>query len=215
MQSLNPQDSDGRGGGDEAAATTEWLEIGRILGAQGLKGEVRVQSLSDFPERFLVPGRRWLSAPARPEPQPIELLAGRWIPGKNTYVLKLEGVTDRTHAEQLRGYQVWVPATARPHLEPGEFHIPDLIGLAIVDVTTTETLGVVQAVIPAGNDLLEVQGVDGRTFWVPFVEDIVPVVNLGQRWIGVSLPSGLVELGRPVCPEPRTVREDEEDSVQA
>ncbi|MBF2098933.1 MAG: ribosome maturation factor RimM [Gloeomargaritaceae cyanobacterium C42_A2020_066] len=202
-------------GSGGAAAAPEWLEIGRILGAQGLKGEVRVQSLSDFPERFLEPGRRWLSDPGRPEPQPVELLAGRWIPGKNTYVLKLEGITNRTQAEQLRGCQLWVPASERPHLEPGEFHIPDLIGLAIVDATTTETLGVVRAVIPAGNDLLEVQGTDGRTFWVPFVEDIVPVVNLAQGWIGVSLPPGLVELGRPARPEQPTVGEDGEDTVQS
>jgi 16S rRNA processing protein RimM len=41
----------------------EWIEIGTIVSPQGLNGELRVYSNSDFPERFLVPGKRWLQAP--------------------------------------------------------------------------------------------------------------------------------------------------------
>jgi len=61
---------------------SSWLEIGKIVAPQGLDGEVRVYPSSDFPERFLEPGRRWLRRTGAGEPQPVELLFGRYIPGK-------------------------------------------------------------------------------------------------------------------------------------
>ncbi|MGA1004623.1 MAG: ribosome maturation factor RimM, partial [Vulcanococcus sp.] len=60
----------------------ELLVVGKIVAAQGLRGELRVNPLSDFPERFTQAGPRWLRAPAQkrgpaPEPQEIQLLSGR------------------------------------------------------------------------------------------------------------------------------------------
>ncbi|PMB09463.1 ribosome maturation factor RimM, partial [Fischerella thermalis CCMEE 5328] len=72
-----------------------WIEIGTIVAPQGLRGEMRVYPDSDFPERFEVPGKRWLLRAGETEPQEVELLTGRIIEGKNLYVVKLAGVDDR------------------------------------------------------------------------------------------------------------------------
>lgn len=69
----------------------DWLTIGRIVAPQGLNGELRVYPMSDFPERFLEPGERWLLRSQGTEPEPIQLLSGRFIGGKGLYVLELEG----------------------------------------------------------------------------------------------------------------------------
>ena len=61
-----------------------WLTIGRIVAPQGLRGEVRVNPSSDFPERFIKPGPRWLQAEEE-EPLEMELKSGRQIPGKSIY----------------------------------------------------------------------------------------------------------------------------------
>lgn len=199
-----------------------WLEIGRIVGVQGLKGEVRVYPNSDFPERFLEPGKRWLLRPGASEPEPIDLLSGRYLTGKGLYIIQLAGVNDRTQAETLRDCCLLVPESDRPPLEEDEFHVLDLIGLEVFDQATQKLVGTVVDVIPAGNDLLEVKlndsqravsafeetesqsatnprkpsrskGSKAPTVLIPFVKAIVPIVNLEQKRLEITPPQGLLE----------------------
>jgi 16S rRNA processing protein RimM len=177
-----------------AEMETDWLEICKIVGAQGLKGEVRVYPSSDFPERFEVPGQRWLLRPEATEPEPIELLSGRYLHGKGLYVLRLEGVSDRNQAEALRGCRLLVPESDRPFLEEDEFHVPDLLGLKVFDQETQMLVGTVVDVIAAGNDLLEVElSQSGSKVLIPFVKAIVPIVDLQQRRIEITPPAGLID----------------------
>jgi 16S rRNA processing protein RimM len=180
-----------------------WLEIGTIVAAQGLRGELRVYPDSDFPERFEVPGKRWLLHPGQTEPQPIELLAGRYIEGKNLYVITLAGVENRNQAEELRGCKLLVPQSDRPQLAEDEYHILDLIGLPVFMQETGELIGKVIDVLSAGNDLLEVelhQKEEGekikksKTVLIPFVKAIAPVVDLETGRIEITPPDGLLEI---------------------
>lgn len=177
-----------------------FMTIGRIVAAQGLRGEVRVYPESDFPERFLEPGPRWLLAPQQETPTPIALLAGRVVPGKGLYVVKLAGIDNRDQAEQLRGYVLLVPADDRLPLDEDEFHVLDLIGLTVFEQTTQVEIGTVTNVFSAGNDLLEVQRPPVTTtanlnapLLIPFVKAIVPVVDLAQRRIEITPPPGLLD----------------------
>jgi 16S rRNA processing protein RimM len=177
-----------------------FLEIGKIVSPQGLKGEVRVYPSSDFPERFEEPGRRWLLRPGKTEPEPIELVSGRYLAGKGLYVLQFAGVCTCDQAEALRNCMLLVPASDRPVLAADEFHILDLIGLSVIDQESQDVIGTVISVFSAGNDLLEVQRPDPAdpsrkavTVLIPFVKAIVPVVDLNQRRIEVTPPAGLIE----------------------
>lgn len=196
---------------------SEWIEIGKIVSAQGLYGEVRVYPNSDFPERFLEPGTRWLLQPGQSEPQPIELLGGRLVPGKGLYVLELEGIEDREQAEALRDSTLFVSKSDRPHLEENEFYLEDLIGLKVFNQFTQAVIGVVISLVPAGNDLLEVElypstvetseenlGDESstprkkrpskpKTVLIPFVEEIVPVVDLEKGQLEITPPVGLID----------------------
>jgi 16S rRNA processing protein RimM len=189
----------------------ELLVVGRLVAAQGLGGELRVLPLSDFPERFTQPGRRWLRASGR-APLTVELRSGRRLPGRDLFVVRLAGVADRSAAEALVGMELLVTAAERPALGPGEFHLLDLVGLEVRLLAPSPApgpgepeagapIGRVRDLIHAGNDLLEVEllegageGRAGRQVWIPFVEAIVPVVNLAQGWIGLTPPPGLLEL---------------------
>ena len=106
----------------------EWIPVGTLVGAQGLRGELRLNPASDFPERFTEPGPRWLQTKGA-ELKEVELLEGRQLPGKSIYVVRLKGVTSRASAEALVGNTVLVPAADRPELGDGEFHLLDLVGL--------------------------------------------------------------------------------------
>jgi 16S rRNA processing protein RimM len=173
--------------------TAEYLEIGKIVAAHGLQGEVRVYPNSDFPERFEVPGDRWLLRPKRTTPEAIALLKGRYLEGKGLYVIQLAGVRSRDAAEALRGCTLLVPASDRLALEAGEFHVSDLIGLPVYEQSTQALVGTVSNVMSAGNDLLEVERSQGKPVLIPFVEAIVPIVDLKHRRIEITPPTGLIE----------------------
>jgi len=132
------------------------LEVGRLVSAQGLQGELRLNPLSDFPERFTVPGQRWLKGRTGPA-KAVTLLSGRQLPGRELYVLRLEGVNDRSSAEALVGHALLVPASDRPPLGEGEFHLLDLVGLEVRLLADGGVIGRVTDLLHAGNDLLEVE----------------------------------------------------------
>lgn len=205
-------------------ANDDWIEIGTIVAPQGLKGELRVYPNSDFPERFEQRGQRWLQRSGDAEPQPIELLGGRFIPGKGIYAVKLAGVDTREKAEALRDSRLYVPMSDRPKLQEDEYHVLDLINVEVFNQLTGELIGVVVDVYSFGNDLLEVQ-LDKQpevappkpeaapptrkskqrkpkrqvphkpaTILIPFVKAIAPVVDLQSRRIEITPPPGLLEL---------------------
>ncbi|MBC6420930.1 MAG: ribosome maturation factor RimM [Hormoscilla sp. SP12CHS1] len=198
----------------------EWIEIGTVVAPHALDGAVRVYPNTDFPERFLEPGKRWLQQGDR-EPEPVELLGGRYIPGKGLYVVKLAGIEYRDQAEALRDAKLLVPESDRPTLEEDEYHVRDLLKLEVFNQLTGEAIGVVVDIIPAGNDLLEVQlhkqpelpseksnaPIPNRkskirkkrpkpgkpvTVLIPFVKEIVPVVDLKNRRMEIAPPPGLL-----------------------
>lgn len=201
-----------------------WIEIGTIVAPQGLKGELRISPETDFPERFEEPGQRWLMPPNTTEPQPVELVRGRYIPGKGLYVVQLEGVDNRNQAEALRGSKLLVPESDRPQLEENEYHVRDLVNLEVFNQLTGKELGTVVDVIRAGNDLLEVKlhqqptppppkpeaPIPNRiskqrkakrqkkskpvTVLIPFVKEIVPIVDLENSRIEINPPAGLLEI---------------------
>lgn len=198
----------------------DWIEVGTVVGAQGMKGELKIYPSSDFPERFEEPGKRWLQNPQTQEIQEVELLAGRDIPGKNLYVLLIDRVRDRDQAEALKGYKLLVESSDRPELEEDEYHVSELINLEVYHQETGESIGVIIDIYTAGNDLLEVKlhkqptpekiiEIDANsnskrkrkvkqqkpvTIFIPFVKEIVPVVDLANNRIEITPPSGLLEL---------------------
>jgi 16S rRNA processing protein RimM len=175
-------------------AQPELMEVGRLVAAQGLRGELRVLPMSDFPERFTRPGTRWLRS-RRGEVRQVRLLSGRQLPGRELFVVRLEGCDDRSAAEALVGHELMVEAADRPPLEPGEFHVLDLVGLEVRLLPQESAIGRVTNLMHGGNDLLEIELNDGgRRLLIPFVEAIVPEVHLEQGWIGLTPPPGLLEL---------------------
>ncbi|HIK12697.1 MAG TPA: ribosome maturation factor RimM [Oscillatoriaceae cyanobacterium M33_DOE_052] len=171
----------------------EWMEIGQIVGAQGVKGEVRVLPNSDFADRFLEPGKRWLQRTGETEPVAVQLLGGRYLSNKGLYVVQLEGVNDRTAAEDLRSSVLLVPESDRPILSEDEYHILDLIGLPVINRLTGETIGNITDIITAANDLLVVNTQD-KEILIPFVKEIVPMVDIKNRRIEIVPTPGLLEL---------------------
>jgi len=199
------------------------IEIGTIVGVSGLKGEVRVNITTDFPERFENPGQRWLIINSHSSPQAVELIKSRKVPGKNIYVVKLEDIYDRTQAENLKGAILSVHKGDRPKLKENEYHVADLIGMEVYNQQDGENIGVVIDVFSAAHEILEVRlhkqptpetkaptnpetisRVSRRkkvkekkpkelTVLIPFVTEIVPIVDLSNKKIEINPPLGLLD----------------------
>ncbi len=171
----------------------DWLIIGKIVAPQGLKGELRINPSSDFPERFTKPGKRWLQF-SKDSPHPIELIKGRQIPGKAIYIVQFAEVNDRSTAEKLIGANLLILASNRPSLKENEFHFLDLLGLEAKLTREGRSIGKVTNLTQAGNDLIEIELTEGRKVLVPFVKSIVPEVQIKEGWLLITPPPGLLEL---------------------
>ena len=108
----------------------EWLVVGLITSCHGIKGQVKVKSLSDFEERFLKPGTRWLQQ-ENESPSKIELTSGFKQPGKETFVIKFKGINTRNDAEKLKSFKILVQSNKLPELKKEEFHFLELINLQV------------------------------------------------------------------------------------
>ena len=171
----------------------KWMSIGKFVAPQGLKGDIRIKPSSDFPERFTKPGTRWIQK-TNELPTEIKLTKGTPIPGKSIYVISIEGVSNRSSAEKIIGWNLVIPVDNRPNLNDDEYHYFDLIGLEVRKGPKKNLIGYVTDLIKGGNDLLEIELVEGKKVLVPFVKEIVPEIEIKEKWLLISPPPGLFEL---------------------
>ena len=136
----------------------EWLTVGLITSCHGINGQVKVKSLSDFEERFLKRGIRWLQKENEP-PSKIELKSGFKQSGKETFIVKFQGINTRNHAEQLKKFKILVKADKLPKLKKEEFHLLELVNLEvkILEDDELKTIGKVINLENEKNNLLIIE----------------------------------------------------------
>jgi 16S rRNA processing protein RimM len=165
------------------------LPIGKVVGAHGLRGEVKVQLyhaesllLESCSQIRLLKG----DGPA----QVLQVLGSR--PASRAWILCLQEVTDRSTAEQLRGSEIAVPRGSLPELPEGEVYAHQLEGLAVVDLQGRD-LGRVSGVFDNGGHDVLIVSQGERELLVPFAEEVVQEVDLAGGRIILDPPEGLLE----------------------
>ena len=174
----------------------ELLTVGLITSCHGINGQVKVKSLSDFEERFLKPGMRWLQKKNEP-PSKIEFISGFKQPGKETFIVKIKGINTRTLAEQLKKSKVLVKSDKLPKLKKDEFHLLELINLdvKILENDELKTIGKVINLENEQNNLLVIELFKNqKEVYIPFVKSIVPLVDIKNKFLIINPPNGLLEL---------------------
>ena len=174
----------------------EWLVVGFITSCHGINGQVKIKSLSDFEERFLNPGMRWLQKENEP-PAKIELISGFKQPGKETFIVQFQGINTRNHAEQLKKFKILVKANTLPKLKKEEFHFLELINLEVKTLEKNELkkIGKVINLENEKNNLLVIELFKNqKKVLVPFVKEIVPLVDIKNNFLIINPPKGLLEL---------------------
>ena len=174
----------------------EWLIIGLITSCHGISGQVKVKSLSDFEERFLKPGKRWLQKENEP-PSEIKFISGFKQPGKEIFIVKLQGVNTRNHAEQFKKFKILVKTNNLPKLDKGEFHLLELLNLDVKTLEHSELtiIGKVINLENEKNNLLVIELFKNqKKVLIPFVKEIVPLVDIKNNFIVINPPKGLLDL---------------------
>ncbi len=174
----------------------EWLTVGLITSCHGINGQVKVKSLSDFEERFLKPGIRWLQQENEP-PSKIELISGFKQPGKGIFIVKFQGINTRNRAEQLKKFKILVKAETLPKLKKEEFHLLELVNLEVKTFEDNELkkIGKVINLENEKNNLLVIELFQNqKKVLVPFVKEIVPLIDIKNNFLIINPPNGLLEL---------------------
>jgi 16S rRNA processing protein RimM len=161
----------------------ECVLLGRITGAHGLKGEVKIAAFTGEPADVAAYG----PLQSADGSVTVEIASLRTV-GGGAVVARLAGIADRTAAEALRGVELYVSRARLPAAEADEWYYSDLIGLAAFS-PEGEALGEVVAVQNFGaGDLLEVRAQGRQTELIPFESAHVPKVDLEAGRITILLP---------------------------
>jgi len=156
------------------------LRIGRVLKAHGVKGALRVELLTDFPDRF-APGREMVVGGRRLRVARSEQLQG-------SVLVTFEGISDRTAAEPLAGAYVTVPLAEARALPADHYYHFQLVGLTVFDTRQACQLGRVAEVLSyAANDVLRVTDGD-REVLIPMIRSVVRSIAPAEGMITVDLP---------------------------
>lgn len=154
----------------------QYLAVGHIRRPHGVRGEVRAEVLTDWPERVEEHGAVYLASPDAPtDVRRYEVEKVR--PHKDVLLLKLAGCDDRDQAEELRGMLVQVPVEEAVPLEEGEYYHHQLLELE-VETEGGERLGRVAQILQTGaNDVYVVRGPQGELL-LPAVDEVIRQVDL-------------------------------------
>jgi 16S rRNA processing protein RimM len=171
-------------------ATPAYLVVGRIGRAHGVRGELRLEILTDFPDRFAVGERFFIGPQDATSPDPVVLESVRQHRGR--LLVRFDIADDRTEAQPLVGQCLLVPSGEARPLGPDRFYHHDLIGLEVV-TDSGESIGRVASILETGSaDVLRVHQGE-RQHLVPMIGDIIREIDLtGRRLVITPLP-GLLD----------------------
>ena len=165
--------------------------FGVVIGAQGLRGEVKVKAFTEDPERIGAYG----ALHAR-DGRKFVVRAARGLKG-DVAAVRFEGVADRTAAESLKGVELFLPRDALPPPGDEEFYHADLVGLSAHDLEG-RTLGIVSGMHNFGaGDVVKIARPDGDDIFLPFTRQTVPVVDVKGGIIVVLAPNEATEEDHP------------------
>jgi 16S rRNA processing protein RimM len=156
-----------------ATPPDDTMVIGEIAGSFGVRGELKVQPLTDFPERFDDLSEILVG----PERRPYRVERARRHSGR--YILKLTGVDTPEAVDSLRGAELAVPRDQAIPLPEGHFYLEDIIGATVLD-ERGEEIGSIRDVLRTGsNEVFVVRGNGGERL-IPVIADAIESLDVGN-----------------------------------
>lgn len=170
----------------------QYLILGKILRPHGVRGELKMQIMTDYPER-LADNIKTIYLGKSPEAtetlEPHHVKSARFH--KDSLLLMLSNISDRNEAEMLRGKVVMIDIANAIPLEDDEFYLYELIGMTVQ--TDEIVLGQVHDVIETGaNDVYVVKSREYGELLVPAHDETLVDFDFDSNIITMKLPDGLL-----------------------
>lgn len=164
------------------------LAIGKITAVHGVKGNLKIFSYAEALTGVLEDGSVLVRHPSGSQ----KVYGVNWVrPYKLGALLSLNGVSDRSHAEDLVGGELLIDRRDLPGLETGAYYWFDLIGMS-VSSDDNELIGRLESIIETGsNDVYVVRDEKGTETLIPALSSVVLDVDLENKTMRVKLPDGL------------------------
>lgn len=173
----------------------DFIIVGRVRKAHGIRGELVVELITDAPEMIFAPGRRVLAGTAHGDlaPGARELHVERTSRFKEGLIVSFREIADRTSAEQWRDRYFLVPRAEVSALDDGEVYVHELLGMR-VELESGELVGEVVDVYELPQGLSIDVRREGRSDTVLLLyEQSVVSVNRDARIVTVTIPEGLLD----------------------
>lgn len=178
-------------------AAAEFVLLGKVVKAHGIRGELKVRPFTESPENMCHYQRLYITL----DDQPPASSALAWTNRRSrtsgrSVILQLAECATREQAEALTGAAIWLPLADLPPLPEGEFYLHSLQGktVRLVEAQDAAVLGKVEAIIAsAGQDILVIRN-DTEEFLVPAVRAFV--ASMDKSTLVLRLPPGLLNINR-------------------
>jgi 16S rRNA processing protein RimM len=161
--------------------STDWVIVGKVARPQGLMGELRVQPLTDNPQRFEL-GKKMTIRSSDGEEREVTLVKVR--PGRGHLVVLFAGCSTRTQAEPLVGGTILVPVEEMPALEEDRYYHHEILNMKVFTAGDGVCLGEVREILETGsNDVYVVRG-EGQETLIPATAEVILEVDVkGKRML--------------------------------
>jgi len=160
--------------------------VGVIGKPHGIKGEVNVMLLTDYPDSILKGSVLFLDEGCTEEIT-VENIRTVMAKGRQTAVIKFAGIADRDDAGGLRGRELFRSSQDSPELESGQFWADDLEGCSVYLADNTE-LGTVEKVdmLPANDNLL-IRPLNGKDMvYIPMVDEYIDSIDIKNKKVVIK-----------------------------
>lgn len=167
----------------------EKTRIGKILNAHGVRGELKVEPLTDNPERYRILEQVYLEDRKKNYTlYDVEFVRFH----KGNVLVKLAGIDDMDAAKLVKNQHLAINKSDRMPLEEGAYYIDDLIGLHVFE--DDRPIGVLKDVLqPGANDVYVLDSDVYPDLYIPALKSVILSVDLENKRMDVKLPKGLVD----------------------
>ena len=166
-----------------------YYQIGKIVNTHGIKGEVRVQAITDFPEKRFAPGATVYAFQKGKDPVALTVKSHR--KHKQFDLLSFEGMEDINLVEPLKQADLKIAEDQQDGLADGEYYYHQIVGLNVVDLDGN-SIGKIKEIMESGaNDVWVIQRAGKKDLLIPAIKDVVKDVQIENHQVIIDMLDGL------------------------
>lgn len=170
--------------------TDNLFKVGTIVNTHGIRGEVKIMAITDFPENRFKKGVE-LQIETKQGLVPMTVQSSRLH--KNMWLVLFEGITNINEIEKYRTDDIYVASDERQELEDDEYYYDEIIDSRVVDLTGN-VIGIVSEIMTTGaNDVWVVKREGQPDALIPMIDDVVKSVDVDNKLITIDALEGLLD----------------------